>query len=144
MNSYILFLYASFEDHEELEFFCLEHFIHISESGVKYVIESLGNCIIIFDTDKEYSVLKKDLEKILALEHVKFYFLFERKSVFMAELPESLSSFIFKPTDSLKFTYRDDMNEENYNLDDILEKIKNNGIESLTENEKKFLEEFGK
>jgi hypothetical protein len=144
MNSYILFLYASFEDHEDLEFFCLEHFVQISESGVKYVIESLGNCIIIFDTDKEYSVLKKDLKKTLALEHVKFYFLFEKKSVFMAELPESLSSFIFKPGDTMKFTYSEDVVNQNYDLDEILEKIKNDGIESLSEDEKKFLEQFGK
>lgn len=143
MNSYILFLYASFEDHEELEFFCLEHFVQISESGVKYVIESLGNCIIIFDTEKDYATLKTDLEKTLDLEHIKFYFLFDKKSVYLANLPESLSGFIFKPGDAQKFTYSSEVIDQNYDLDMILEKIQNHGIESLSEDEKKFLEQFG-
>jgi hypothetical protein len=42
MKSYILFLFATFPDLEELEFFCLEHFPQISVGGLKYVIESNG------------------------------------------------------------------------------------------------------
>ena len=40
----------------------------------------------------------------------------------------------------IKITYID----TNYDLDDILDKIQVTGIESLTEGEKKFLDEFGK
>ena len=62
----------------------------------------------------------------------------------MAELPESLSSFIFKPNDKVKFTYDEQLIDQKLNLDNILEKIQNNGIESLSEDEKKYLEQFGK
>jgi hypothetical protein len=75
--------------------------------------------------------------------------MFEKDKVFFAELPESLSNFIFKPAEvsedddtpiKIKITYLD----TNYDLDEILDKIQVSGIESLTEGEKKFLDEFGK
>jgi predicted metal-dependent TIM-barrel fold hydrolase len=146
MKSYILFIYGAFEDHEDLEFFCLEHFTQVSESGVKYVIESLGNCIIIFDSDKDKETLIEDLKKLLDLEHIRFYFIFEKENVFWAEIPEALREFIFKPQnhshDAFKVSIRK-LNKK-FDLDDILEKIQDQGMESLTEDEKKFLDEFGK
>ena len=143
MNSYILFIYASFEDHDELEYFCLEYFIDVSESGVKYVIESLGNCIIIFDSEKPPEELKEGIKKTLTLDHIKFYFLFEKNSIFMADLPDSLSEFIFKPKDSSNFTFTVKSIDKNFDLDELLEKIKNQGIDSLTAEEKNFLDRFG-
>ena len=149
MSSYILFIFGAFEDHDDLEFFCLEHFTNVSESGIKFVIESGGNCVIIFDTEKDKETLIKDVKETLAIEHIKFYLMFEKDKVFFAELPESLSNFIFKPAEvekedptpiKIKITYLD----TNYDLDDILDKIQVSGIESLTEGEKKFLDEFGK
>lgn len=146
MKSYILFIYAAFEDHEDLEFFCMEHFTQVSEGGIKYVIESLGNCIIIFDTEKDKETLISDLKKTLDIEHIKFYFIFEKDSVFWAEIPEALRQFMFKPQevshDAFKITIR--KLDKNYDLDEILEKIQDLGMGSLTEDEKKFLDEFGK
>ncbi|MEY4571276.1 MAG: hypothetical protein RLZ10_469 [Bacteroidota bacterium] len=149
MGSYILFIFGAFEDHEDLEFFCLEHFTKVSESGIKFVIESGGNCVIIFDSEKDRKELIKDVKETLAIEHIKFYLMFEKDKVFFAELPESLSNFIFKPAETnneddtpikIKITYID----TNYDLDEILDKIQEGGVESLTEGEKKFLDEFGK
>ena len=146
MKSYILFIYGAFEDHEDLEFFCLEHFTQVSESGVKYVIESLGNCIIIFDSDKDKETLIEDLKKLLDLEHIRFYFIFEKENVFWAEIPEALREFIFKPQNSSHDAFKVSIRKLNkkFDLDDILEKIQDQGMESLTEDEKKFLDEFGK
>ncbi len=146
MKSYILFIYGAFEDHEDLEFFCLEHFTQVSESGVKYVIESLGNCIIIFDSDKEKETLIEDLKKLLDLEHIRFYFIFEKENVFWAEIPEALREFIFKPQNSSHDAFKVSIRKLNkkFDLDDILEKIQDQGMDSLTEDEKKFLDEFGK
>ena len=140
------FIYGSFEDHEDLEFFCLEHFTQISESGVKYVIESLGNCIIIFDSEKDKETLIQDLKKLLDLEHIKFYFIFERESVVWAEIPEALRDFIFKPQNSSHDAFKVSIRKlnKNFELDEILEKIQDQGIESLSEDEKKFLDGFGK
>jgi hypothetical protein len=149
MGSYILFIFGAFEDHEDLEFFCLEHFTKVSESGIKFVIESGGNCVIIFDSEKDRKELIKDVKETLAIEHIKFYLMFEKDKVFFAELPESLSNFIFKPAETnneddtpikIKITYLD----TNYDLDEILDKIQEGGVESLTDGEKKFLDEFGK
>jgi hypothetical protein len=149
MGSYILFIFGAFEDHEDLEFFCLEHFTKVSESGIKFVIESGGNCVIIFDSEKDKKELINDVKETLAIEHIKFYLMFEKDKVFFAELPESLSNFIFKPAETskedetpikIKITYLD----TNYDLDEILDKIQVSGFESLTEGEKKFLDEFGK
>lgn len=146
MGSYILFIYAAFEDHEDLEFFCMEHFTQVSESGIKYVIESGGNCVIIFDSDKDKETLVGDIKKVLSIEHIKFYIMFEKDKIFCAELPESLSNFIFRPQEmaedgiKIKINYID----KPYDLDEILEKIQSSGINSLTDGEKKFLDEFGK
>jgi hypothetical protein len=149
MGSYILFIFGAFEDHEDLEFFCLEHFTKVSESGIKFVIESGGNCVIIFDSEKDKKTLTKDVKDTLAIEHIKFYLMFEKDKVFFAELPESLSNFIFKPAETnkeyetpikIRITYLD----TNYDLDEILDKIQVSGIESLTDGEKNFLDEFGK
>jgi len=149
MGSYILFIFGAFEDHDDLEFFCLEHFTKVSESGIKFVIESGGNCVIIFDTEKDKETLSKDVKETLSIEHIKFYLMFEKDKVFLAELPENLSNFIFKPAetddeDSIPFKIKITYIDTNYDLDDILDKIQVSGIESLTEGEKKFLDEFGK
>lgn len=146
MKSYILFIYGAFEDHEDLQFFCMEHFTQVSESGVKYVIESLGNCIIIFDSEKDKETLIEDLKKLLDLEHIRFYFIFEKENVFWAEIPEALREFIFKPQNSSHDAFKVSIKklDKKFVLDDILEKIQDQGIESLSEDEKKFLDEFGK
>lgn len=145
MKTFILFIFGQFEDHEDLEFFCMEHFTQVSEKGIKYVIESLGNCIIIFDSDKDKETLVDDLKKTLSIEHIKFYFIFEKEKLFWAELPEVIHNYIFKPQETqenpLSITVR--KIEKNYDLDVILDKIQEFGIENLTDDEKKFLDGFG-
>lgn len=80
------------------------------------------------------------------IEHIKFYFLFEKESVYCAEIPEALRDFMFKPQesshDAFKITIR--KLDKKHDLDEILEKIQDQGMDSLTEDEKKFLDEFGK
>jgi hypothetical protein len=148
MKNYILFLFATFPDLEELEFFCLEHFPQISVGGLKYVIESNGNCIIIFDSDKEKDDLVESLNDILSLEHIRFYIIFEKSAIFWAELPEDLNNFIFKPISTDPNTFKTNtkkpLNNEKteLKLNDVLEKIQNEGIESLLPEEKKFLDDF--
>lgn len=147
MSSYILFIFGSFEDHEDLEYFCIEHFSQVSEAGLKYVIESTGNCVIIFDSDKDKKTLIQDIKTTLDIEHIKFYLMFEKDSVFYAELPEAIRDFIFKPSgkkDNVFDKISVKVVTEKYDLDTILEKIQISGIDSLTEGEKKYLDEFGK
>jgi hypothetical protein len=123
----------------------MEHFTQVSESGVKYVIESLGNCIIIFDSEKDKETLIDDLKKLLDLEHIKFYFIFEKENVFWAEIPEALREFIFKPQNSSHDAFKVSIRklDRKFELDEILEKIQDQGMDSLTEDEKKFLDGFG-
>jgi hypothetical protein len=123
----------------------MEHFTQVSESGVKYVIESLGNCIIIFDSEKDKETLIDDLKKLLDLEHIKFYFIFEKENVFWAEIPEALREFIFKPQNSSHDAFKVFIRklDRKFELDEILEKIQDQGMDSLTEDEKKFLDGFG-
>jgi len=51
MNTYILFLYGSFEDREDIEFFCSEIFPSESIISIKYIIENNQNIIVIFDSE---------------------------------------------------------------------------------------------
>ena len=149
MKTYILFIFTSFSDLEDLEFFCFEHFPQLAIGSLKYVIESNGNCIIIFDSDREKEDLVKALDETLSLESIRFYMVFEKKSIFWSKLPPDLGKFIFKaqPKAPEMFKVTADMRNspfgQEFNLDDILEKIQNEGISSLSEDEKKFLDDFG-
>ena len=84
------------------------------------------------------------------MEDVKFYFLFERESIYSANLPIQLKDFMFKPNEehsSLRLEYNKNKEgdvDENMDLDNILEKIEEQGIDSLTPDEKKFLDSFQK
>jgi hypothetical protein len=148
MKNYILFIFANFSDLEDLEFFCLEHFPQVSVDGLKYVIESNGSCIIIFDSDKGKDELIESLKETLTLEQIRFYMLFERSSIIFSELPVDLSDFIFKPISTnldmfkTKIKKEPNIEEKVISLDNILEKIQNDGIDSLSPEEKKFLDDF--
>ena len=75
---------------------------------------------------------------------VKFYFLFERSSLVCAHLPEQVKDFIFKPlpeSSAIEINYIKNTPEE-MDLDVVLEKIEKMGISSLTEEEKKLLDNF--
>jgi hypothetical protein len=150
MNTYILFLYGSFEDREDIEFFCSEIFPSESIISIKYIIENNQNIIIIFDSELNKASLSKELYEILTPDHVKFYFLFEREALVTAHIPESIKDFIFKPlppedVNIMKVEFhRVKEGKPSYSLDDILDKIDQMGVESLTPEEKNFLDNFEK
>jgi len=145
MGTFILFVFGDFEDHGDIEFFCLEHFSEISEKGVKYVIENEGNCIIIFETEKTKQELHDKLSVLLSIDQIKFYFLFERSSIVSTYLPETLKDFVFKPMSEENIKLLMEIKPKpSMDLDEILDKIDQQGVNSLTEEEKKFLDDFGK
>lgn len=150
MNTYILFLYGSFEDREDIEFFCSDVFPSESIISIKYIIENNQNIIVIFDSELNKATLANELYQILTPDHVKFYFLFEREMLVTAHIPQSIKDFIFKPLESediniMKVEFRRErMETPSYSLDDILDKIDQMGVDSLTPEEKNFLDNFEK
>jgi hypothetical protein len=147
MKTFILFIFGMFEDHEDIEFFCTE-VLGESKSikSLRYVIENSQNIIVIFDSDNDYFTLSKDLFETLAIENVKFYFLIERDTLVTAHLPAQVKDFIFKPqTENSAMILEYSKKEEDkplMDLDEVLDKIEKWGIESLTIEEKNFLDNF--
>jgi hypothetical protein len=151
MKTYLLFLFANFEDHEDIEFFCLEVLgVSPKVSKVRFVIEDTSKSIIvIFESESTRKELSEELHNIISMEDVKFYFLFERESIYSANLPIQMKDFMFKPSEeqsSLRLEYekkgKNGEPDETMDLDNILEKIEQQGLESLTPDEKKFLDSF--
>ena len=151
MKTYLLFLFSNFQDHEDVEFFCLDVLgASTVISKVRFVIEdSSKSIIIIFESESNRKELSEELHNIISMEDVKFYFLFERESMYSANLPIQVKDFIFKPSDehtSLRLEYNknkeSDDDKPKMDLDVILEKIEQHGIESLNPEEKKFLDDF--
>ncbi len=155
MKTYILFLFSNFQDHEDVEFFCLDILGDSPMvSKIRYIIEDTSkSVVVIFDSDSNRRELSEEIHKLISVEDVKFYFLFERDSIFSANLPVQMKDFIFKPLDnltSLRLEYDEDKKnteiepqpQPKMDLDEILEKIEKHGIEKLTSTEKKFLDDF--
>jgi hypothetical protein len=145
MKTYVLFIFGSFEDHEDIAFFCTEILSGSTAiKSLKYVIESTHNIIVIFDSELDNKELSKELFELLLLDQVKFYFLFERSSLVCAHLPEQVRDFIFKPLpESSAIKIEHIINDpEGLDLDNLLDKIEETGIDSLTDEEKKFLDNF--
>jgi hypothetical protein len=147
MKTFILFIFGMFEDHEDIEYFCNEI---LTESptinSVRYVIENSQNIIVIFDSDKDYKTISQDLYALLINDNVKFYFIFDRDSLVTAHLPQQVKDFIFKPSGTstmIRVDY-DKNSNPSMDLDDLLDKIEQMGIESLTPEEKNFLDNFAK
>jgi hypothetical protein len=137
-----------FEDHEDIEYFCTEILSDVSVvTKVRYVIENSQNIIVIFDSDSDYKTISTELFVALSNDSVKFYFIFDRDSLVTAHLPQQVKDFIFKPqTDEdiiIRIEYDKNKNEDpSMDLDDLLDKIEKMGIESLTPEEKNFLDNF--
>lgn len=145
MKSYILFLLGTFETHEEIEYFSIKVFGGSDiVDYIKLVIENIPNATIVFDSEMSEKEIIKALPDYLTNEYVKFYFLFPLESMTTFYLPEQLKHYMFKPNvHSTIITIErveDDMTEPN--LDDILEKIKTFGVDSLTDKERDFLDNF--
>lgn len=145
MKTFILFIFGTFEDHEDIAFFCTEILATATAvKSLKYVIESSQNIIVIFDSELEHKELSQELYDVLVSDVVKFYFLFERSSLVSAHLPEQVKDFIFKPlpeSSAIEINYVKKVPEE-MDLDEVLDKIDKMGISSLTDEEKKFLDNF--
>jgi hypothetical protein len=147
MKTFILFIFGMFEDHEDVEFFCTEVLGDTkSVKSLRYVIENSQNIIVIFDSDTDYYTLSKDLFESLSIENVKFYFLIERDTLVTAHLPAQVKDFIFKPQIEnsamiLEYTKKEE-DTPLMDLDEVLEKIEKWGIESLSVEEKNFLDNF--
>lgn len=147
MKTFILFIFGMFEDHEDIEYFCTEILADTSTiNSVRYVIENSQNIVVIFDSESDYKTLSQDLYTTLTNDNVKFYFIFDRDSLVTAHLPQEVKDFIFKPsTDSsmIKIEYNKNPTKK-MDLDDLLDKIEQTGIDSLTPEEKNFLDNFAK
>ena len=147
MNTYVLFIFGTFEDHEDITFFCME-ILGTSPAikSLKYVIENSQNIIVIFESELEQKELSEEIYSLSKKESVKFYFMFERETIITAHLPHEVKEFIYKPmppeeVSAMKLDYIKPPKKE-LNLDDVLEKIENQGIDSLTEEEKNFIDNF--
>jgi len=142
MKSYILFIFGMFEDHEDIEYFCSDILSECkSIDSIKYVMEGDQNLIVIFDSKEDYENLSKDLYKFIVNDNIKFYFVFQRDSIVTAHLPHNVKDFIFKPSGDNN-VLRLDYNSGPMDLDEVLEKIEKQGLESLTPDEKNFLDNF--
>ena len=145
IKTYTLFIYGTFEDHDEVEYFCMEV---MSDSPtvktLRYVIENNNNIIVIFDSELEPQKLSTELLTFMINDTIKYYFLYPLESLITAHLPEKLKDFIFKPQESkmnIRVEYIKPSNKI-YDLDEVLEKIEKTGLESLTDDEKNFLDNF--
>lgn len=146
MNTYLLFIYGQFDDTEDIEFYCKEVLLANKEvKSLKFILENGKNLIVIIDSESPHDKLSKSLHQDLTDQNVKFYFLFKRDEVIAANLPQEVKDFIFsdtKPEHFMVIQYSKQSRIESLDLDGVLEKIKREGIDSLTKDEKKFLDNF--
>jgi hypothetical protein len=146
MTTYLIFLYGMFDDYEDIEYFCTEVVgEHPVINNLRFVVENSKNLILILDTEARQEELSKELYEILVNDNVKFYFVFRRDEVITAHLPEQVKDFLFSKMEDqyLRIEYSKPKKEpQSLDLDDVLEKIERDGIDSLTKDEKKFLDNF--
>ena len=132
-----------FEDHEDVEFFCTEVLGENSViSSVRYVIENSQNIIVIFDSDSDYKTISQEMYTVLFTDNIKFYFIFDRESLVTAHLPQQVKDFIFKPASDNMIIRLEYDNKPAMDLDELLDKIEKMGVDSLTPEEKNFLDNF--
>ena len=146
MNTYVLFIFGMFDDHEDIEYFCTDV---IGESkvieSIRFIIENSENIIVIFDSEMDPTEVDRELYTMLIDEHIKFYFIFQREHMVTAHLPQQIKDLIFTPTIDntiISVDYEKNKKREILDLDRLLEKIEESGIESLTVEEKNFLDNF--
>ena len=146
MNTYVLFIFGMFDDHEDVEYFCTDV---IGESkvieSIRFIIENSENIIVIFDSEMDPTEVDRELYTMLIDEHIKFYFIFQREHMVTAHLPQQIKDLIFTPTIDntiIRVDYEKNKKREILDLDRLLEKIEESGIESLTVEEKNFLDNF--
>ena len=142
-KTYAIFLYGMFDDMEDIEFFCLNVIgEHKTVKSVKYLVENGKNLIIMVQTNVDHDKFLESIHEVLVAPEVKFYFIFDINDVASAHLPEKVKQFIFSKIDDqyLKIEYH--KQPISMDIDDLLEKINKTGIDSLSTEEKKFLDNF--
>ena len=145
MKTYILFIFGMFEDQEDVEFFCEDVLMDIKTiKSIRFIIENSQNIIVIFDADSDIKTLSEDVYQYLANNNIKLYFIFERDAMVTAHLPQNIKDFIFKDNGDEPFGIKLDFNTQQIDLDSVLDKIDLMGLESLTPEEKNFLDNFEK
>lgn len=144
MKTYLLFIFGMFEDHEDIEFFCTQVLAESKVIGsVRFVIENSQNIIVVFDSEFDHKNISNELFGLLINDNIKFYFIFDRENLVTAHLPAEVKDFIFKPaSDNNIVRVEYEKHSPILDLDQVLEKIEENGIASLTPEEKKFLDNF--
>jgi len=146
LNSYVLFIYGMFDDIEDIEFYCNEVLLqNPAVDKLKFIVENNKNLIVILDSKKDQTDLSTSIHEDLLDQNIKFYFLFRKDEIISAHLPQEVKEFIFKldkPDQFLMIQYSKQSRIESLDLDQVLEKIKKEGIDSLTKDEKKFLDDF--
>jgi hypothetical protein len=118
--------------------------VNMRDYHQRYVIENNNNIIVIFDSDYEVKNLSTELLTFMVNDTIKYYFLYPLDTLVTAHLPEKLKDFIFKPNEigfNIKVEYLKP-SEKFFDLDEVLEKIEKTGFSSLSEDEKKFLDNF--
>ncbi len=149
MKTYILIVYGLFDDYQDIEYFCMD-ILSQSEliKSIRFVVENNKNVIAIFNSDLDHGKLSEEIYTLCFNDNIKFYFLFERDSIVSVNLPNPVNDFIFKMDSTentmLKMEYKKKKIEDNFDLDDVLDKLNQNGIDSLTPEEKNFLDNFDK
>ena len=149
MIPYILILFATFDDDSDVDFFCSEVFSSLKFDSVKYVIEGFGHMVISFNSDKGHKKIATQIFDLLSTDYIKMYFLYERDSVVSTCMPKEMINYLYGRVESdgdlmrIEYTKNTEKNKPQPVLDEILEKIERTGIESLSEDEKNFLDSFG-
>jgi len=136
-----------FEDTEDIEFYCNEILLeNPAVKSLRFIVENSKNLIVILESDKTQKELSKSLHKDLLDQNVKFYFIFRRDEIVSAHIPEQVKKFIYGEVKEeekyIMVQYSKVSKVNSLDLDEVLEKIKNKGIDSLTKDEKKFLDNF--
>jgi hypothetical protein len=135
-----------FEDQEDIEYFCTQILgDNPLFTSIKFVVEREQNIIVIFDSDIDEKTLSNELYSILINDNIKFYFIFDRENLITAHVPKEIKDFIFKNNNEnsiVKIEYERVKKPLKLDLDQVLDKIEEKGMESLTPEEKKFLDNF--
>lgn len=146
MTTYILFLNGFFKNRGDIEEFANDFIENVSTTySLRVFIENKESIVLFFDSDGEIQPLRENINEFLSKNDIKSSFMFKKDDLQMVRLPEEVRDIIFteSPVDSILFLEIMAIEKE-YNLDEILDKIEKNGIQSLTKDEKKFLDNFKK
>lgn len=142
-KTYAIFLYGMFDDYDDIEFFCSTVIgDHEMVKSVKYLVENGKNLIVLVETDVDSDMFVKEIHKTLLSPEVKFYFIFDLNDVTSAHLPQKVKDFIFEKIDDQYLRIEYQKQPQSMDVDELLEKIRKEGVGSLTSEEKNFLDSF--